>query len=209
MNQNTKQRIVGTIVLLALALIFLPIIFDGQGSYQRPVSSRIPQTPVINLLPEPVAQRVILETEPAPTVIPDTDTVETVVEPVQEPAGTDTAAVVEPVTIADLIANVTDEPAAETTVASGPALDERGLPIGWSVRLASFSEMRNAESLLQRLLTSNYKAYTREVTTEQGVMTAVYVGPQLEREKIEELRQQLQGEFQLSGMVVRFEIEAL
>ena len=49
MNQGAKQRIVGTVALLALALIFLPIIFDGEGSYQVPVSSRIPETPIISI----------------------------------------------------------------------------------------------------------------------------------------------------------------
>jgi DedD protein len=68
LNQHTKQRIVGTIVLLALALIFLPVIFDGEGSYQPPVTSRIPEAPVITLLPDPVPQRVVIESDP-PTPI--------------------------------------------------------------------------------------------------------------------------------------------
>ena len=52
-------------MLLALALIFLPIIFDGQGSYQSPLSSRIPAPPLISILPEPVAAR--------PVIIADTE----------------------------------------------------------------------------------------------------------------------------------------
>ena len=60
MNQGAKQRIVGTVVLLALALIFLPIIFDGQGSYEAPVTSRIPDTPIISILPEPVQSRPVI-----------------------------------------------------------------------------------------------------------------------------------------------------
>jgi len=59
-NQNTKQRIVGTIVLLALALIFLPLIFDGQGSYQPQIASRIPDTPVVPLLNEPLPTRPVI-----------------------------------------------------------------------------------------------------------------------------------------------------
>jgi len=42
LNQGTKQRIVGTVVLLTLAFIFLPIVFDGQGSYEPAMTSRIP-----------------------------------------------------------------------------------------------------------------------------------------------------------------------
>ena len=42
LQQNTKQRIVGTVVLLACCLIFLPIVFDGEGSYEPALTSRIP-----------------------------------------------------------------------------------------------------------------------------------------------------------------------
>ena len=70
MNQSAKQRIVGTVVLLALALIFLPIIFDGEGSYQAPVSSRIPETPIISILPEPLQSR--------PVIIGNVETIEAV-----------------------------------------------------------------------------------------------------------------------------------
>ena len=57
MNQNTKQRLVGTIVLLALALIFLPILFDGDGDYRPRLSSRIPGPPAVPPLEEPVPTR--------------------------------------------------------------------------------------------------------------------------------------------------------
>ena len=67
MNQSTKQRIVGTVVLLALALIFLPIIFDGQGSYQGTVISRIPDVPNIPVLEMPIQIR--------PVVIANTDAI--------------------------------------------------------------------------------------------------------------------------------------
>ena len=198
MNQNTKQRVVGTIVLLALALIFLPIIFDGEGSYQRPVSSRIPDPPVISLLPEPVPQRVVLENDPPPTVVPEESVI-------------DNSAVSKPqvTQVDDVVSEPETATLADSSVSDGPNLDESGLPEGWSVRLASFSAASNADALLNRLLAANYRAYSRPVQTDQGVMTAVYVGPQLEREKTEMLRRQLQQEFQLNGIIVRFEIERL
>ncbi|HAT25758.1 MAG TPA: hypothetical protein DCS89_01995, partial [Gammaproteobacteria bacterium] len=65
LNQGTKQRIVGTVVLLTLAFIFLPIVFDGQGSYEPAMTSRIPDSPQVSILPEPVQSRpiIIAETE--------------------------------------------------------------------------------------------------------------------------------------------------
>ena len=52
-------------MLLTLALIFLPIVFDGQGSYEPAMTSRIPDPPQVAILPEPVQSRpvIIAETE--------------------------------------------------------------------------------------------------------------------------------------------------
>lgn len=212
-NQNTKQRIVGTVVLLALALIFLPVLFDGEGSYQRPVSSRIPDAPAVNRLAEPVAERVIPETPPPPVVsslepspaVPD-----------QQPADPEAEFVVaaapvalEPETQAGAEPQLEVDSVAAADGNGGPVLDAEGLPVGWSVRLASFADERNAQTLLQRLLQDEFKAYSRQITTEQGAMTAVFVGPQLERDRVEALKAQLQDRYQLNGIVVRFEIEAL
>ncbi|MEQ8953808.1 MAG: SPOR domain-containing protein [Gammaproteobacteria bacterium] len=193
MNQGTKQRIVGTIVLLALALIFLPLLFDGEGSYQPEIASRIPAPPELQVMPVPVQSR--------PVIVADTPQIileqQGATEPAQEAVtnlGTEVAAVEE--SRPDFVREI-------------PALSPEGLPQAWVVRLGSFAEAGNAVSLVQRLQAAGYKAYTRELGSGQGTLTAVYVGPWLERSRVDEYRQQLQDEFQLSGMVVRYELEQL
>ena len=73
MNQSTKRRIVGTVVLLALALIFLPIVFDGQGSYQTQLFSRVPTEPIIPVLPEPTQVRPVILADSLPEEIEDSE----------------------------------------------------------------------------------------------------------------------------------------
>lgn len=190
MKPETKQRIVGTVVLLALALIFLPIIFDGQGSYQSPVSSRIPEAPVISILPDPVQARPIITADAvAEEVVPQP---ELPVEPQTEVASNE-----EP---------VDSEPAFSREI---PTLDSSGLPQGWSVRLGSFSDSANAENLITRLQTAGYRAYSRDLGDEPDTMTGVFVGPWLEREKVDDYQQALQEEFSLTGIVVRYELQRL
>lgn len=175
-------------MLLALALIFLPIIFDGQGSYQDTIASRIPDPPVVAILQQPLQSR--------PVVVADTPEIEL---PPRQPEAA--APVVD-----DVVEITTSEPAFTRTV---PNLDSSGLPQGWSVRLGSFSDSANASNLLQRLQASGYKAYSREISSDQGELTGIYVGPWLDRARTDEYLQQLQTEFQLSGMVVRYEVEQL
>lgn len=200
MKQATKQRIVGTIVLLALGLIFLPIIFDGQGSYQPSVTSRIPPAPEVPILPEPQPSRpqiqieetaLLGESDSSPEAEAEQAAEETLEESLQE---------------AEEVAVVESEPTFQREV---PSLDENGLPQGWSVRLGTFANAANAENLLNRLLEAEYKAYSRLITANESTMTAVFVGPWLERGRVEQFQQELQDRFQLNGMIVRYEIESL
>ena len=201
MNQGAKQRIVGTVVLLSLALIFLPIIFDGQGSYEAPVTSRIPDTPIISILPEPVQSR--------PVIVNDTQPI--------EPAIAATVNLVEEVVSEIEEAAVIEEAAAEVEITESqaifsrevPVLSDAGLPQGWSVRLGSFSDAENASNLLVRLQEAGYKAYTRDISSDQGSLTGVFVGPWLDRGQVNEYQRKLQEEFSLAGLVVRYELERL
>ncbi len=201
MNQGAKQRIVGTVVLLALALIFLPIIFDGQGSYEAPVTSRIPDTPIISILPEPVQSRPVIVNDAQPN----------------EPAIATTVNLVEEVVSEIEEAAVIEEAAAEVEITESqaifsrevPTLSDAGLPQGWSVRLGSFSDAENASNLLGRLQEAGYKAYTRDISSDQGSLTGVFVGPWLDRGQVNEYQRKLQEEFSLAGLVVRYELERL
>lgn len=217
MNLATKQRIVGSIVLLALGLIFLPIVFDGEGSYQAPVSSRIPERPV---LPPPVEIQAT-----RPNILSDQNPVSgqdgAPEDDAQEEAITETAAQSEPLQSAEgsrsEAAPVENEPTLAEIVESEPVYsralpvldEETGLPQGWSVRLGSFADARNATNLTQRLQEAGYKAYSRETENAQGLITIVFVGPWLDRVLADDYLRQLEEEFELSGMVVRYDMQRL
>lgn len=248
MNQHTKQRVVGSIVLLALGLIFLPIIFDGEGSYQRQLTSRIPAPPEIEPLAEPVQTRpriladsdeINLSTEQLAANQPNRnpDQLGATSEPTVSASETDALAGNPPpesnndpgnASIADsgsvsyealiqsLATASSNEDQAEVVVSQPvfsrletPQLDGRGLPQSWSVRLGSFSDGANARSLVNDLQEAGYKAYTRTMRREQGDLIAVFVGPWVDRQRVDEYKEMLQQEFQLDGMVVRFEIDRL
>ncbi len=191
MKQGTKQRVVGTIVIVSLALIFLPIIFDGQGSHQTQTASRIPEQPVVPILPEPQQSR--------PVIISDADLVAIETKPESELVTK---------TIEESISDPIEVSASESAFTRDiPTLNPAGLPNGWSIRLGSFSEASNASDLMQRLQTAGYKAYIRDIDSEQAELTGVFVGPWLERALVNDYIDQLRDEFQLEGMVVRYQLK--
>ncbi len=194
MNQGTKQRIVGTVVLLTLAFIFLPIVFDGQGSYEPAMTSRIPDSPQVSILPEPVQSR--------PIIIAETETEAELA----SPASNDAAGAEVPIAVEaapESVGGTTSEPVFSREV---PQLDRAGLPQAWVVQLASFADVENARNLLARLQSAGYKAYIRSVVGDQGGRSRVLVGPWVVRARADETQTELQAQFQLAGMVVAYEM---
>jgi len=207
LDQSKKQRVVGAVVLLVAAVVILPVLFDGQGSYELPLESRIPAPEPFPDIPRVIQERPVIAADSGQLGFqPD-------VEPsdlnasVQEPAVASTTLVAqdaEPAPAAVVISAPAGDP-----VVPPPVLDGDGLPEGWSVRLASFSSEANARSLIERLQARGHRAYSRSITSSQGPLIAVFVGPGVDRAGMLQLQRQLQEEFQLSGMVVRYEIDAL
>lgn len=238
MEQSIKQRIVGIAVLLIAAVVLLPALFDGEGSYPLPLESRIPapapfpdtpravpERPVVTAdsadiriatnptlqeieeeVPEPVAQEQITDGSAANAT---TDDIRFSDRPVPEPRPNDTVALA-PTAPEQTPAAVSEpEPEPEPAASAAASLDSTGLPQGWSVRLASFSNQTNARNLVERLQSNGHRAYTRQLSSSRGPLTAVYVGPDVDRAAAQRLQEQLQRDYDLAGIVVRYEIEEL
>lgn len=176
-----------------------------------PLESRIPEPVPFPTLPAVIPERPVITADTDAIRIIEPDSVTTSDPEVEE-------VLVSPLT--DATADVVSSEQADTQraaaaapaqvpVAETPSLDNVGLPEGWSVRLASFSSYANALNLVDRLQSRGHPAYIREMPSAQGMLTAVFVGPGVDRASVQQLQQQLQEEFQLSGIVVRYEIEEL
>lgn len=193
LDKGFRQRVVGALVLVALAVIFLPMLFSRENELRQvrvdvPAMPDKPSMPEIALdpvvVPEPVAEDEVPPVEPVPQV-PDEALV---VAPQPEEAPKAQAEVPRPA-------------AAEQKPASG--LDASNLPVSWSVQLASLSSRAGAEKLQQTLRGNGYNAYIR---TFDG-MNRVFVGPVVERAEADRLRDLLNRQQNLKGFVVRFQPE--
>ena len=177
MAYNKKQRIVGTIVLMALVGVLFPVIFDGADTFQAELESRIPPEPQFSLLPEPNPTR--------PVIIADTDVgAEEGQSEISENDGQ--------------IISQSEEDEAD--------LDLSPMLSGWSIRLGSFAEKQNATNLVERLHGSEYKAYTREFDNSAGELVSVFVGPWIDKSIAEDYLSELEDKFRLAGDIVRYEV---
>lgn len=200
LDKGLKQRMVGALVLVALAVIFLPMLLSREDEMRRVVvdAPPMPQAPAaaqIVVQPAEVVEPEELPEEPLPVGEEAPQLVE-----IPEPTKVQPPPVAAP----------KPEPAkVEQAVTSAPAkpenrLDPNSLPISWSVQLASLSSRGGAENLQKTLRSQGYNAYIR---TFDG-MNRVFVGPLIERAEAERLRDQLNRQHKLNGFVVRFQPEA-
>lgn len=181
LDKGLKQRIVGALVLVALAVIFLPMLFSRPNDVRdvvvdAPPMPQAPAMPPVELQPVEVP-----EPEPLPDVLPSSD----------EPPARPSALPVE-------------SPAAPAAAATASHLDANSLPLSWSVQLASLSSRSGAENLQKTLRSKGYNAYVRSFDG----MNRVFVGPVVERAEAERLRDQINRQQKLKGFVVRFEPES-
>jgi len=191
--------VVGTIVLLALALIILPQLFDGEGSYQPQVQSRIPERPIITLLPEPQQVRpVMIGDLQSPSVGAEAESVELT----ERAADSDES---EPARV-DSAASVTN---LSTDTDSRPTLNAAGLPDGWVVQLGTFGDLDNARKLLTDLLANGYKAYERRSLRDEREMSTILVGPVIVKAEAERLLTELAAALDLKPLIKRYEREVL
>lgn len=195
MDQGLKQRIIGALVLIIAAVVFLPMLLSGQDETVT-VEVDAPPAPQMDEREIDVAAPVELprpEQVPdlPPTPLPDPKPIP-MPEPSEPPAPPEPAIAVatepEPV--------VPEEPTpASPPAASAPAGD-------WVVQLGSFSNTANAEGLRETLLTQGYNAYTKTSSVDGKSVTRVYVGPVINREGANSLRDELARRHGSKGMVV-------
>ena len=195
MDVLLKQRLVGAIVLVALGVIFVPMILEGPNRTLVPEMEAFPE-------PEDQVTSPPLESFPAPDAIPaepDTSIVLTDPQPVavpEAPAEPDKP-LVEP----------EPEPGPEPAAAK-PEPEKKPAeagPLGsWVVQMGSFSSEQNALRLRDKLRKNGFTTQVEKARIEGKSRFRVRVGPFLERAEAEQSRKQILDKLTLKGRVLSY-----
>lgn len=221
LDKGIKQRMVGALVLVALAVIFLPMLFTREDE-MRQVRVEAPEAPAMPSLPQVQVEPVqVPEPQPLPevpeqspvVVNESTSPMTTPSQPIAPaPAPTQVTQAPPPKPVPAPVPKVETRPVATpaptaTASATKPAapskVDINGLPVSWSIQLASLSNRAGADNLQKKLRSQGYNAYIRSADG----MNRVYVGPLIERAEAERLRDVINRQHSLKGFVVRFQPE--
>ena len=217
LDKAYKQRMVGALVLVALAVIFLPMLFSRQDeqrqvTVQAPAAPQAPAMPQVQVEPVVVPEPQALPQEP----VPSDEEIAQQEAPVAPVAPVAPAPATKPVTpppapapVPALAAKPATAPSQPISAAPGKPdttqsrVDANGLSVSWSVQLASLANRESAEKLQKNLRSQGYNAYIR---TADG-KNRVFVGPLIERAEADRLRDLLNRQQNLKGFVVRFQPE--
>lgn len=208
-ENKLKQRIVGALVLIALAVVFIPMLLKQEEPVTEvvvlapamPVVPEAPQYPAEQVavpVPEPVVENedvwddALLVDEPSAVSQAPSTPIATVDDSQSAPAP-DKA--VEPV-------KIKPESEPESRVPD-IGIDKNNLPVSWSIQLASLTNQVNAQNLRDTYRKKQYNAYVRS----SGDIHRVFIGPLIKRSEAQSLCKTLKARDNQDCFVVRYEPE--
>ena len=190
MDKVLKRRLVGATILIALAVIFVPMLLDvdEEDLAQRTMEIDVPAVPErerqVRRIPlDPEAARRVDPDEPVPEPDPRPEEAqaEPPVEPAPELAGPDET----DLPAADPVEE--PEPEAEPQV---PAAEHDG---DWVVQVASFSSIQTANQVSERLEAQGHRVLTDVITRGETSLHRLRTGPYAGEGEAEQARAQIRA----------------
>ena len=188
-----KQRFVGVVVLVAIAVIFWPIVFvtpENADDFELPVFE-MPPKPVVAVSErrEPVLNKV------DQSVLPK-------VQELEPP-------IIQPIDIAspapDLaLVDADEEPEQQSSALERADFDDQGLPVSWELQVATFSTAERAEEIALELRNKGHKAYVSAVIIDGTKLFRVRIGPKMQKQRLLDLQPDIDAYYGVESSIIRF-----
>lgn len=209
MEQRVKQRLIGAVILVALGVIFIPMLLQGPVERDRgdvpieipprPRVTPVPDIPKADALYEPAPGQQLAENPPpVNAAITDTDAGVKMSSPM--PAGKSSS----PATVSK--SAVSADSAGEggrTAAAHGGNAADATPSAAWAVQVGSFQDRDNARALRQELQKSGFSTYVEQTRYERKPLFRVRVGPVAGRGEAEQLAARVHEVRGVEAMVVK------
>lgn len=200
MASRFQHRLVGTIILVAIGIIFLPDILDGQKIEYREETASIPLRPA---LAEPVAPVSFASLDEVVEAAPLAKPVQAPVKVKAETAKT----------------NVESKPKAKPKLApiakpvqtakqmQGQTKQAQKAIVGnaWHIRLGAFKNSKNVDALVTKLRKAGFNAYRLPRRPQAGKLNRLYVGPDVSRSKLVKIQPKVEKIAGLKGVIQKFD----
>lgn len=198
-NTALKNRLVGTIIVVALAVIFLPEYLDGKKRLRDDVQVTIPTAPTVQ------ASSMTL-VKPAPEIadavkLPETSVTNLAEQNSITEAETDVSQTVKADIPKQAIVEKVDDSLATQTILQTSDPEESA---GWVIQLGSFKHQKNVRELIQKVEKAGYRTFSSPIQTPAGELTKVFVGPDTNKSTLEDALPHLREVTGLAGRITPF-----
>ena len=188
-----KQRFVGFVVLVAIAIIFWPIVFvtpETADDFELP-SFEMPPKPEIEVSErrEPVLNKV------DQAVLPKG--------PERQPPTSQPVDIALPAPNAALV-DADEEPDQQSSALQRAEFDDQGLPVSWELQVATFSAAQRAEEIALELRNKGHKAYVSAVTIGGKKLFRVRIGPKMQKQRLQDLQPDIDAYYGVESSIIRF-----
>ncbi|NMP17541.1 SPOR domain-containing protein [Thalassotalea sp. Y01] len=219
MSTPLQNRLVGTVIVAAAAVIFLPSFFDGekkayQAQFEQISQHQEPVKPIaikdfdqqsfdqLEQPPEPVDEQAVDAQLALANQTTNSGNSQTEPSPPDEQA-TPAKPVIKQKNIdnADNVVQATPAKPAVLTVTKPEVKKSQGFVI----QLGSFAHKKNVEQLLKKLKSSGYTVFTKPIKTKAGDLTKVFIGPEINKASLEAKIPKLEKLTGVRGKIAKFE----
>lgn len=218
MDKRVSYRLTGSIFLIALAVILLPIVLDGDASERLIEQAKIPATPDFDValisMSNDIKTSETQKLDTSPLSESKLATLKKNTTPLQsESAKNDAEKHVENEEVKSVTASsnqpkeqiVVSKPSPKVDNSASPKADNNAKPLfnksAYLVQLGTFSSETNANKLVAKVKKAGYLANVK--TTDQG-LHRVIVGPYLEKDVAAKERDKLKKAFKLDGILIKY-----
>ncbi|OGO91136.1 MAG: hypothetical protein A3F10_01530 [Coxiella sp. RIFCSPHIGHO2_12_FULL_42_15] len=228
MQTQTKQRLIGALVIVGIAAIFLPVLFYHPlpGFKKLNLSAEIPaatdnpqkvydlyvQQGQLSTKPKEVDQDELVPSQPlseeelrsraAKTTLISKrmlHAADSVEAPVKSFLKEKEA--IQPQKNNTLVQDARDLDRKKVSFQSSSTVPE-----AWVIQVATFSDKGNALQLVKKLRHMNLDAFSRKINLNGEVIVQVYVGPYIQKDVAKSFQQDLQNQLHLNGVIKKYTI---
>jgi len=202
MDQNIKNRLVGVIVIFALAVIFLPMILDGSGVRKDQHEVVIPPQPLVTANPE--FEQKMVELQAKVDALPDLES-----RFIDEKSSEDKivrsteAGDKEP---AEPAAEPKKEPQPEAQVEPDATPQVKTGGDSWVLQVGSFQDRGKALAQRDKLRKSNVAAvFIEQFKSNNKSSFRVRLGPFLNRDQTKVAQNKIKAKHDIDGIIMKYE----
>ena len=198
-----KQRLVGAFVILSLAVIFLPMIFDDPHKVKKVTIESVP--------PKPNFQNIVIEKPKRPTFkVVDIDPADHKVKKLDQITSKKTTnqESIKPKVVKVAKAKPVKAPAKLSKKSGRTKPTVSHLPIFkniWMVQLGTFSRTINAYKLRDRLRKDGFDGHAKDIKIKGRKAVRVFSGPFVNRKEAEKVKKKLDKKYKVKSLIIYFD----